>query len=112
MDFRTGGTWLYFMKGPDGSGMWCNVEFSAVVPQKSYIGLSAFSDEEGNRNMAFPLMEWRNAFSQAGGVTTVKIEIHFEKEADMQAIISMGFEEGFKMGLGNLDEYLQVHVPA
>jgi len=42
----------------------------------------------------------------------VRVEISFAKEADMQAIIGMGFEEGFKMGLGNLDEYLAARVTA
>jgi uncharacterized protein YndB with AHSA1/START domain len=112
MDFRAGGQWLYFMKGPDGNGSWCNVEFSAVAPRKSYSSSTSFCDEAGNKNMAFPVMEWHNEFSGAGGVTTVKVAISFAKEADMQAIIAMGFEEGFKMGLGNLDEYLQARVPA
>jgi len=42
----------------------------------------------------------------------VNITITFTKEADLQTILAMGFEEGFKMGLGNLDEYLQARVPA
>ncbi|HEY4112211.1 SRPBCC domain-containing protein [Puia sp.] len=112
MDFRAGGQWLYFMKGPDGNGQWCSVEFDSVQPQKNYSSLVAFCDEAGNKNMAFPVMSWRNEFSESNGVTTVRVEISFEKEADMQAIISMGFEEGFKMGLGNLDEYLQARVSA
>jgi len=112
MDFRAGGHWLYFMKGPDGNGSWCSVEFGTITPRKSYTSSTAFCDEAGNKNMAFPMMEWHNTFSETGGVTSVKVEISFAKEADLQAIIAMGFEEGFKMGLGNLDEYLQMHVPA
>ena len=107
MDFRPGGHWLYFMKGPDGNGMYSMVEFSAIVPKKSYTADVAFCDEAGNKNMAFPVVNWHNEFSDAGGFTRVNVRMTFTKEADMQALIAMGFEEGFKMGLGNLDEYLQ-----
>ncbi|HXB08684.1 MAG TPA: SRPBCC domain-containing protein [Puia sp.] len=112
MDFRAGGHWLYFMKGPDGSGMWCIVAFSAVAPNKSFSAESAFSDEAGNKNLAFPVMNWHNEFTDVEGITSVNVQISFATEADLQAIIAMGFEEGFKMGLGNLDEYLQERVPA
>ena len=112
MDFRAGGRWLYFMKGPDGNGTWCGVDFTSVQPQTGYTSSVSFCDEAGNKNTEFPVMEWRNEFSERGGVTTVRVEIRFAKEADMQTIIAMGFEEGFKMGLGNLDEYLEAHVPA
>ena len=112
MDFRAGGRWLYFMKGPDGNGTWCRVDFNSVQPQKSFSSSAIFCDEAGNRNMEFPTMDWQVGFSESSGVTTVNVEIHFAKEADMQMIITMGFEEGFKMGLGNLDEYLEARVPA
>lgn len=112
MDFRSGGRWLYFMKGPDGSGTWCSVGFNSVQEGKSYSSQVAFCDEDGNINTQFPTMEWQNEFSEAGGVTTVRVEISFAKVADMQAIIGMGFEEGFKMGLGNLEEYLEARVTA
>jgi uncharacterized protein YndB with AHSA1/START domain len=112
MDFRPGGRWLYFMKGPEGDGSWCLVDFTAVEPGRSFATSVAFCDEQGNKNAAFPTMEWQCVFSQAGGVTRVSVDIHFDKEADMQAIIAMGFEQGFAMGLGNLEEYLQAQVPA
>jgi len=36
MDFRAGGSWLYFMKGPDGNGQWCSVGFSAIAPKRAF----------------------------------------------------------------------------
>jgi hypothetical protein len=45
-------------------------------------------------------------FKATGNDITVNIEITFDKEADMETIIKMGFQEGFTAGLDNLDDYL------
>ena len=39
--------------------------------------------------------------------TKVEVEITFAKTADLEKIIEMGFEAGFKAGLENLDELLE-----
>jgi hypothetical protein len=36
----------------------------------------------------------------------VEVEINFDKEADIETIIAMGFEAGFTSALGNLDALL------
>jgi PhnB protein len=51
-------------------------------------------------------MNWRIDFSRSNTTTTVKADITFAKEADMETIIKMGFQEGFTAGLDNLDQYL------
>jgi PhnB protein len=112
MDFRVGGKWLYAMMGPEGLAAWCRVDFTVIEPQDRFAVRNMFCDENGVPNPAFPVMDWDNRFSQAEGVTTVRVELRFEKEADMEMIIQMGFKEGFAAGLGNLDEYLQSRVPA
>jgi PhnB protein len=66
-------------------------------------------DEKGNKSPNFPIMNWRNEFNQSSGGTTVRIEITFEKEADMDIVIKMGFQEGFTAGLSNLDHYLSMN---
>ncbi|MDN5286400.1 MAG: ATPase [Mucilaginibacter sp.] len=109
MDFSEGGRWLYLMAGPTGDGTWCRVDFNTIIPHKSITTAVMFCDEDGNKNLDFPVMYWKKEFSQAGDTTTVNIEITFDKIADMEAIIQMGFQEGFTAGLGNLDEYLESH---
>jgi uncharacterized protein YndB with AHSA1/START domain len=107
MDFRVGGMWLYQMVGPDGTGMWCRVDFKTVVPQKSFTSAAVFSDESGNTNPAFPTMYWLVQFDAAVTGTQMEIEVSFDSEDGMQKMVEMGFEGGFKMGLGNLDEVLE-----
>lgn len=106
MDFREGGRWLYCMLGPKGDRSWCRVDYNTIHPHKSITSTDIFCDEEGNRNEDFPSMDWRKEFSEADGGTTVRVEIIFAKEADMEMIVKMGFQEGFTAGLSNLDHYL------
>jgi PhnB protein len=107
MDFSEGGQWIYLMAGPTGDGTWCRVDYNTIIPHKSITTSVMFCDEDGNKNLDFPVMYWKKEFSQAGDTTTVNIEITFDKIADMEAIIQMGFQEGFTAAIGNLDEYLE-----
>lgn len=107
MDFSKGGAWLYAMVGPDDSKMWCKVAYISIQPTDSFEAEDMFCDEEGNPNPDFPSMNWKNSFTSADGGTDVKIHITFPSKEAMDKIIEMGFEEGFSMGLGNLDELLE-----
>lgn len=106
MDFRVGGTWLYFMGGPNGEGNWCRVDFSSIEQGKSFSADSCFCDENGVKDDSFPVMSWTNVFSEADGGTKVDVELTFDSEAEMKKIVDMGFEGGFTMAHGNLDELL------
>jgi uncharacterized protein YndB with AHSA1/START domain len=108
LSFKEGGNWLYAMVGPDGTSMWCIVEFSAVKNEQGFQAISTFCDENGKKNADFPVMYWKNLFKPMGSETLVEVEISFSKEADMDQIIAMGFEAGFTAALGNLDELLSL----
>jgi len=106
MDFRKGGTWLYYMEGPDGSRHYCRADYETIVPNRSFTGLDAFCDENGEINEDFPRMHWNCVFSKSANGTKIEVEITFATEADMEKIIEMGFKEGFTAAHGNLDELL------
>jgi len=107
LDFRTGGVWQYCMVGPNGERHWCLVDFEAVDPQRSFRGVSGFCDEHGTRNDLLPLMYWFVMFEASGPGSKLIVTITFDKAADMEKIVEMGFEKGFSMGLENLDEILE-----
>jgi uncharacterized protein YndB with AHSA1/START domain len=107
MDLRAGGRWNYYMEGPDGSRHYCTVTYDTVVSQQSFSGDDAFCDENGNINRDFPVMHWNVDFKKAGERTKVDVLITFASEADLQKIVEMGFEEGFRMAHGNLDQLLE-----
>ncbi|MES2431841.1 MAG: SRPBCC domain-containing protein [Bacteroidota bacterium] len=104
-EFKVGGTWLYAMVGPDFEH-WCRADYKTIDVLKSYTGLDAFCDENGNINMDFPRMSWDVSFTDKGTTTIVDIKVSYDKLEDLEKIIEMGFKEGFTAGLGNLDELL------
>jgi len=106
MDFREGGLWLYYMQGPDDTRHYCRVDYKTIIPNKSFIAVDSFCDENGNITKEFPSMQWKNVFSRSGTGTKVEVEIAFNTEADLEKIIEMGFKEGFAAAHGNLDELL------
>jgi uncharacterized protein YndB with AHSA1/START domain len=106
MDFREGGAWLYNMEGPDGSVHYCRVDFQKINIHKNFTTQDVFTDEKGNTNTAFPAMQWYVNFRATEAGTTVTVELNFSSEADLEKILEMGFEQGFTMALGNLDELL------
>ena len=107
LDFREGGSWLYYMEGPDAQKIWCRVDYHKIVPQKQFEGEDVFCDENGMPNNMAPGMHWNCEFSPCGNGTKVRVEISFASEADMEKIIEMGFKEGFTAAHGNLDEILE-----
>lgn len=108
-DFREGGHWLYYMLGPDGSKMFACFNFHTIRPQREFTGDDFFCDEKGVRTDAFPGMAWKNEFRPVPDGTEVTVDVTFNSEEDLQRIVELGFEEGFTMAHGNLDELLAQH---
>lgn len=105
-DFREGGHWHYYMKGPEGDVHWCMVHYHTIAPLESFTATDEFSDEEGNSDTSLPSNNWHVQFSEAAGVTTATVEITFQNEEDMKKLVSMGFQEGFNIGLDQLEKLL------
>ena len=107
MDFREGGFWLYSMVSPEGERHWCRADYKQIEVLKSYSALDAFCDETGQINESFPRAFWTNHFVENGDTTMVNITIAYNSLTDLEAVIQLGFKEGFSMAIGNLDEYLE-----
>lgn len=112
LDFKPGGLWLYSMVGPNGDRHYCRVEFKAVETNKSFTATSSFCDENGVTNPALPIMHWHTMFAATATGSKIDVTLGFDKETDLKTIVEMGFEGGFSMALGNLDELLEVRQPA
>lgn len=106
MDFREGGYWLYAMVGPQGEEHWARADFKTIKIRKSYTGLDAFSDAEGNLNKDLPQSKWEVTFTDKGPVTFVEYEITYDDLAQLEATLKMGFKEGLTMAMEGLDEVL------
>ena len=106
MDFRDGGHWLYAMVGPKGEEHWSRADFKKVDPQKSYTGVDAFTDSEGNINKEMPQSNWVVTFINKGEKTLVDYTITYDDLKQLEATLEMGFKEGMTIAMEGLDELL------
>jgi uncharacterized protein YndB with AHSA1/START domain len=104
MDFRVGGRRFYAMVTPEGQERWLIQKYTAITPKTNFKMFNAFSDKEENPEL--PGSEWDYTFSEQNGKTTVRITIYNESLARMEKMIEMGFQEGFTVGLQQLDDLL------
>jgi uncharacterized protein YndB with AHSA1/START domain len=107
MDFRDGGMWHYSMISPDNEVHWCRFDYEKITHGRRYRGLDAFCDEAGNINTDFSRMQWENSFSQSENGTVVNITITVDSFETLEKIMAMGFQEGFTMGMNQLEELLK-----
>ncbi len=107
LDFRVGGRWHYYMQGPTGDVHWCLLDYLVIEQHNFFQGIDAFCDENAQMNDSKPRVTWRSEFSAKENKTLVSIYFEFITLEDLEAIVQMGFKEGFTAGLENLDTYLE-----
>lgn len=105
-EFKNGGSWLYSMVGPEGERHYAKVNYGEITEHRSFDGTDTFCDENGNVNPDFPEAKWLFGFTGVEEGTKVTVNIHFASEQAMNQLLEMGFEEGFKTGLNQLEEIL------
>lgn len=103
-DFKVGGKRFYAMVSPEGQERWAIQEYTSISPKTNFKMFNAFADE--NENPQLPGSDWDYTFSERNGKTTVHISIYNESLARMEKLIEMGFTEGFKASMNNLETVL------
>jgi len=107
LEFKESGAWHYAMLGPDNERQNAKATFTKINAPKSFEVNDSFTDEKGFVDETMPQTHWKCEFRSSGAGTDVKIIITPKTERALEKNLEMGFEEGFKMALGNLDEYLE-----
>jgi uncharacterized protein YndB with AHSA1/START domain len=105
MNFEVGGRRFYAMVSPEGQERWAVQRYTAISPKTHFKMHNAFADEHENPEL--PGSEWDYYFSEQDGITTVRITIYNESLARMERLLEMGFTEGFKATLKNLENLLE-----
>lgn len=105
MNFEVGGRRFYAMVSPEGMERWAVQEFTSITPKTNFKMYNTFSDENENRQL--PGSDWDYTFSEENGITKVSISIYNESLERLEKMIEMGFVEGFKMSVENLEELLE-----
>jgi uncharacterized protein YndB with AHSA1/START domain len=104
MDFKVGGRRFYAMVSPEGQERWAIQRYTSISPKTNFKMFNAFADKDENPEL--PGSEWDYSFSEQDGRTTVRITIYNESLARLEKMIEMGFTEGFKMSMTNLENLL------
>ena len=107
MDFQPNGIWQYVMKGPEDEKHFGAAQFHEITLGRSFDWTDFFTDEEGNRLHEFPAANWLFGFTGVEEGTKLTINIHFSTPEEMQQILEMGFEEGFKKGLDHMEDLVK-----
>ncbi|MCB0517537.1 MAG: SRPBCC domain-containing protein [Lewinellaceae bacterium] len=104
MNFVVGGRRFYAMVSPEGLERWSIQEYTSITPKTNFKMHNAFADKDENPEL--PGSDWDYHFSEQNGITKVRITIFNESLARMEKMIEMGFKEGFKMTIENLENLL------
>jgi len=104
MDFKVGGRRFYAMVSPEGQERWAIQKYTSISPKTNFKMFNAFADKDENPEL--PGSDWDYTFSEQGGKTIVSIIIYNESLARMEKMIEMGFTEGLKMSMINLENVL------
>jgi uncharacterized protein YndB with AHSA1/START domain len=104
MEFKEGGRRFYAMVSPDGMEKWSIQKYTSITPKTNFKLFNAFADE--NENPELPGSDWDLTFTEHDGRTTVTVSIYNESLERMEALMAMGFKEGFTMTLGQLNDLL------
>jgi len=104
MNFEVGGKRFYAMVSPEGQERWAIQEYRSITPKTNFKMYNAFADAAENPEL--PGSEWDYNFSEQNGKTKVSITIYNESLARLEKMIEMGFTEGFKMSMNNLENLL------
>ncbi|MCO6162867.1 SRPBCC domain-containing protein [Flavobacterium sp. NRK F7] len=105
MNFTEGGKRFYAMVSPDGQEGWIIQQYKSITPKTNFQFFNTFADKD--ENPAPTGSDWDFTFTEEQGRTTVAITIYNESLERMERMIEMGFKEGFKASLTNLEQLIQ-----
>ena len=104
MDFRVDGRRFYAMVSPEGQERWSIQKYTSISPKTNFKLFNAFADE--NEKPELLGSDWDLSFSEQDGTTKVTVSIYNESLERLERMVEMGFVEGAKMQLKNLEELL------
>ena len=103
-DFKVGGRRFYAMVSLEGHERWAIQKYTSISPKTNFKLFNAFSDKDENPEL--PGSDWDYTFNEQNGITKATITIYNESLARLEKMIEMGFREGFKMSIDNLENLL------
>ncbi len=107
LDFNPNGKWRYAMTSPEGEKHFSAAQFNEINEERSFDRSDYFSDEDGNQLPTSAASNWLIGFTGVEEGTKLTVNIHFQSSEDLNKLLEMGFEGGFKMGLNQLEQLIE-----
>ena len=104
MDFKVGGRRFYAMVSPDGDERWSIQKYTSISPKTNFKFFNAFADADETPEL--PGSDWDLTFSEQEGTTKVSISIYNESLERLERMVKLGFVEGTRAQLSNLEGLL------
>ena len=95
------------MVSPENEKHFAGIDYEEINPNRSIAWSDYFSDEKGIKNVEFPTTNWLIGFTGVEEGVKLTVNLHFASQKEMNAILEMGFEEGIKATLNQLEEILK-----
>lgn len=107
MDFREGGTWIYALTNSDGYTHMARLDYFQIHPLKRFKAVDSFIEDDGTMEDTTSRAIGDVSFEQIGNETLVTEIITFASAYHLNATLEMGFEQGVKMVMRNLETALK-----
>ena len=107
LDFRTGGSWLHVMIGPDGKEYPTNSVILEVREPELLVYRNAPADPKLYGDNPPPGFTKTLTFTEANGKTTLTLLCTFDTETHREAVVRRGFEQGTNQSFDKLEDYLR-----
>lgn len=107
LDFRTGGSWLHVMIGPDGREYPTDNVILEVTEPERIVYRNAPADPKMFGDNPPPAFTKTLTFTEADGRTTLTLVCTFDTEAHREAVIRRGFIAGTNESYDKLEAHLQ-----
>ena len=106
LDFRTGGSWLHVMIGPDGKELPTDNDIVEVTPPRRIVFRNAPADPKIFGDNPPPGFTKTLTFDEVDGGTRLTLVCSFDKPEHKDAVIRRGFSLGTNQSFDKLEDHL------
>jgi uncharacterized protein YndB with AHSA1/START domain len=107
LDFRVGGRWYHVMRGPDGRDFPADSTFIEIVPPERIVYRNRVMEAEVFNGNPPPSFKRTLTFTEANGVTTLRLFAEFESLEQRDGVRRRGFIEGTLESYDRLAEHME-----
>ncbi len=116
VDLRVGGSYLYCMRGPDGTRHWTAGKYTEIVPIEKIVCVQVFANESGEQidptefgfSPNFPKEVFlTTTFEEVADKTKLTIHYHVDSAESLEAMRGVQMKEGWESSLNKFERAIR-----